>query len=73
MAEETTTSLERTPTWAVATVCFVLISVSILIEHLLHRLAQVTTLLLNYIGRCMQRKINEHHVTLQFYDFVLVS
>ncbi|PON46677.1 Mlo-related protein [Parasponia andersonii] len=47
MAEEdgsttstTTTTLETTPTWAVATVCFVLIFVSILIEHLLHFLAK---------------------------------
>ncbi|XP_031248473.1 MLO-like protein 12 [Pistacia vera] len=40
MAEETTTSLQRTPTWAVATVCFVLITLSILIDHLLHLLAQ---------------------------------
>uniref|UniRef100_A0A803QH70 MLO-like protein n=1 Tax=Cannabis sativa TaxID=3483 RepID=A0A803QH70_CANSA len=44
MAEEDSTTteatLERTPTWAVATVCFVLILVSIIIEHLLHRLAK---------------------------------
>ncbi|KAM6551164.1 hypothetical protein CsatB_000972 [Cannabis sativa] len=44
MAEEdsstTEATLERTPTWAVATVCFVLILVSIIIEHLLHRLAK---------------------------------
>ncbi|XP_062013070.1 MLO-like protein 12 [Rosa rugosa] len=33
------TTLESTPTWAVATVCFVLIFISILIEHLLHLLA----------------------------------
>lgn len=38
------TTLESTPTWAVATVCFVLIFISILIEHLLHLLAHVTTL-----------------------------
>uniref|UniRef100_A0A5B7CAK7 MLO-like protein n=1 Tax=Davidia involucrata TaxID=16924 RepID=A0A5B7CAK7_DAVIN len=31
-------SLEYTPTWAVATVCFVIISVSILLEHLIHLL-----------------------------------
>ncbi|XP_050367280.1 MLO protein homolog 1-like [Argentina anserina] len=34
------TSLESTPTWAVATVCLVLIFISILIEHLLHVLAK---------------------------------
>ncbi|KAK3020272.1 hypothetical protein RJ639_047712 [Escallonia herrerae] len=41
MAEEgEVTTLETTPTWAVATVCFVLISVSTLIEHGLHLLAK---------------------------------
>ncbi|KAJ6428988.1 hypothetical protein OIU84_020598 [Salix udensis] len=29
-------SLEETPTWAVAVVCFVLVAVSIVIEHLIH-------------------------------------
>ncbi|KAL8204712.1 hypothetical protein R6Q57_010335 [Mikania cordata] len=29
-------SLEQTPTWAVATVCFVLITISVLIEHIIH-------------------------------------
>ncbi|KAG7962393.1 hypothetical protein I3843_09G064500 [Carya illinoinensis] len=42
--EEVTTNVERTleatPTWAVATVCFVLILSSILIEQLLHLLAK---------------------------------
>ncbi|WRX27073.1 Mlo-related protein - like 10 [Theobroma cacao] len=42
--EEATTSsgttLERTPTWAVATVVFVLILISIFIEHMLHLLAK---------------------------------
>ncbi|KAL2475312.1 MLO-like protein 8 [Abeliophyllum distichum] len=33
-------TLERTPTWAVATICFFLIAVSILIEHALHLLAK---------------------------------
>ncbi|KAH7568861.1 hypothetical protein JRO89_XS06G0062900 [Xanthoceras sorbifolium] len=43
MAEETTSegrTLEATPTWALATVCFLLIFTSILIEHLLHLLAK---------------------------------
>ncbi|KAH9797138.1 MLO-like protein 12 [Citrus sinensis] len=43
MAGETTVeerSIEVTPTWAVATVCLMLISVSVLIEHLLHLLAK---------------------------------
>ncbi|KAG9142084.1 hypothetical protein Leryth_016307 [Lithospermum erythrorhizon] len=29
-------SLEETPTWAVATVCFVLVAISIVIEHIIH-------------------------------------
>ncbi|XP_030460114.2 MLO-like protein 12 [Syzygium oleosum] len=37
-AEERT--LESTPMWAVATVCFVLIFVSVFLEHLIHLLAQ---------------------------------
>ncbi|KAK9920878.1 hypothetical protein M0R45_029416 [Rubus argutus] len=32
------TSLEDTPTWAVATVCFFFISISILLEHSIHLL-----------------------------------
>lgn len=42
---ETTTAtvatLETTPTWAVASVCFVLITLSILVEHGLHLLSKV--------------------------------
>lgn len=34
-------TLETTPTWAVAVVCFILITISILIEHALHLLAKV--------------------------------
>ncbi|KAG6756068.1 hypothetical protein POTOM_039487 [Populus tomentosa] len=34
-------TLEETPTWAVAAVCFFLILISIFIEHLLHLLAKV--------------------------------
>ncbi|XP_060195303.1 MLO-like protein 12 [Lycium barbarum] len=33
-------TLETTPTWAVAVVCFILITISILIEHALHVLAK---------------------------------
>ncbi|KAI4296817.1 hypothetical protein L6164_036740 [Bauhinia variegata] len=42
MAEEEVaeTTLENTPTWAVASVCFLLIVISILIEHLLHLLGK---------------------------------
>lgn len=34
-------SLEQTPTWAVAVVCFVLVAVSIVIEHILHLIGKV--------------------------------
>ncbi|PKI62598.1 hypothetical protein CRG98_017020 [Punica granatum] len=33
-------SLEQTPTWAVAVVCFVLVLVSIIIEHIIHLIGQ---------------------------------
>ncbi|GFP83760.1 mlo-like protein 6 [Phtheirospermum japonicum] len=33
-------SLEETPTWAVAVVCFVLVAVSIIIEHIIHLLGK---------------------------------
>ncbi|KAF3455031.1 hypothetical protein FNV43_RR05479 [Rhamnella rubrinervis] len=33
-------SLEQTPTWAVAVVCFVLVLISIIIEHIIHLLGQ---------------------------------
>ncbi|XP_041023145.1 MLO-like protein 6 [Juglans microcarpa x Juglans regia] len=36
-------SLEETPTWAVAVVCFVLVVVSILIEYVIHLLAKLLT------------------------------
>ncbi|KAM0938816.1 hypothetical protein DsansV1_C22g0172061 [Dioscorea sansibarensis] len=36
-------SLEETPTWAVALVCFVLVVISIIIEHSLHLLAKLLT------------------------------
>ncbi|KAG6697037.1 hypothetical protein I3842_09G179700 [Carya illinoinensis] len=36
-------SLEETPTWAVAVVCFVLVVVSILIEYVIHLVAKLLT------------------------------
>ncbi|XVF47139.1 hypothetical protein PTKIN_Ptkin03bG0085300 [Pterospermum kingtungense] len=33
-------SLQETPTWAVATVCFIFISLSLLIEHLIHLISK---------------------------------
>lgn len=45
MATEDTSirTLEHTPSWALATVCFVFISVSIVLEHIFHRLTNVST------------------------------
>lgn len=34
-------SLEQTPTWAVAVVCFVLLLISIIIEHIIHLIGKV--------------------------------
>lgn len=47
--EEVAITLETTPTWAVATVCFFLIAVSILIEYGLHLLAKVLYIFLIYL------------------------
>ncbi|KAK2658003.1 hypothetical protein Ddye_011055 [Dipteronia dyeriana] len=38
MAASSTRSLENTPTWAVAVVCFIMISISIILEHSFHLL-----------------------------------
>ena len=38
-------SLEETPTWAVAVVCFVLVVISIFIEHAIHILGKVSLIL----------------------------
>lgn len=43
-------SLERTPTWAVATVFLILITISVLIEHALHLLAK-------YLGRKRRKSL----------------
>ncbi|KAF8409176.1 hypothetical protein HHK36_005250 [Tetracentron sinense] len=40
MAGEEVASLEETPTWAVAVVCFILITISLIIEHALHHLTK---------------------------------
>lgn len=37
-------SLEETPTWAVAVVCFILVAISLVIEKLLHHLGTVSYL-----------------------------
>ncbi|KAJ1425990.1 Mlo-related protein [Sesbania bispinosa] len=45
-------SLRDTPTWALATVCFVIITVSIFIEHLIH-------LVCNWLKRHKQKALFE--------------
>ncbi|KAL9296705.1 hypothetical protein ACSQ67_022601 [Phaseolus vulgaris] len=51
-------NLEETPTWAVSTVCFVLIFISIIIEHIIHLIGQVTyILIINHT--CMQAVVEE--------------
>ncbi|XP_042044730.1 MLO-like protein 12 [Salvia splendens] len=69
---EESASLETTPTWAVATVCFVLISISLLLEHGLHLLAK-------YLGRKRRKsllgalnKIKSDLLLLGFISFSLV-
>jgi len=44
MAEEKVyeRTLEETPTWAVAVVCFVLLAISIFIEHIIHAIGKVS-------------------------------
>ena len=34
-------TLEETPTWAVAVVCFILVLISIIIEHIIHLIGKV--------------------------------
>lgn len=41
MAAKDGRSLEETPTWAVALVCFVLVAVSVIIEHTIHLIGKV--------------------------------
>ena len=38
-------SLEHTPTWAVAVVCFVLVVISLFIEHIIHIIGKVSKLI----------------------------
>jgi mlo protein len=43
-------SLEQTPTWAVAVVCFVLVVISIFIEHIIHLIGKVINIYI-YISK----------------------
>lgn len=46
MAEEELRSLEFTPTWVIAAVCFIIVFVSLLAERGLHRLGKVLSLII---------------------------
>ncbi|PKI43240.1 hypothetical protein CRG98_036326 [Punica granatum] len=42
-------TLEETATWAVATVCFVLLAISLIVEHIIHLVGKISAqLLLEY-------------------------
>lgn len=43
-------SLQVTPTWALATVCFIFISISLVIEHLIHLLGNVSLIIFKPIA-----------------------
>ena len=42
--DSTSISLEQTPTWAIATLCFVIVSISIILEHIFQLLTNVSYL-----------------------------
>jgi len=42
-------SLTETPTWAVAVVCFVILSISIIIEHIFHIIEKVCAHIFTHI------------------------
>lgn len=47
--EEEKRAILHTPTWALATICLILIAVSILIEYSIHLLAKVFTYIQTFI------------------------
>lgn len=53
-------SLEETPTWAVAVVCFVLVLISILIEYVIHLIGKV-------------RKLIKFKYVIDFFSLILRS
>lgn len=46
-------TLEETPTWAVAVVCFLLVVVSLFIEHLIHRVGHVSIQFISLKNMCV--------------------
>ena len=57
MAELEERSLTETPTWAVAVVCFVLLAVSILIEHIIHLIGSVSVEIKCHISQQIEGKV----------------
>jgi len=49
--------LETTPTWAVAVVCFVMLAISILIEHVLEELGKVIKTTEKVTKICMRKQL----------------
>lgn len=67
---EAASTLEATPTWAVATVVFVLIVVSTIIEYLLHLSHKVRTVIYPYLCACVYLGV-EFEVTNFIYICIL--
>ncbi|KAK9150268.1 hypothetical protein Syun_008577 [Stephania yunnanensis] len=59
-------SLEETPTWAIAAVCFVLIAISLFIEHVLHFLAK----LLSKKRKALRQALHKVESELMLFGFV---
>ncbi|KAF8397662.1 hypothetical protein HHK36_016583 [Tetracentron sinense] len=58
-AEKSGRSLEETPTWAVAVVCFVLVAVSILLEHFIHLIGMLFNLIFLHPLQWLKKKHNK--------------
>ena len=57
-------TLEETPTWVVVVVCFVLLIVSIVIEHIIHGIVKVIKLDKVYV---LLQSLSIHHSFFAFY------
>lgn len=59
-------SLTETPTWAVAVVCFVLLVISIIIEHIIHHIGSVRLLNFFHYIYAIQGRISLNFFLLSF-------
>lgn len=62
-------SLEQTPTWAVAIVCFVLVAISIVIEHVIHLIGEVKKII--KLHACNNK--NNNYVNLRRFYILVVQ